>query len=68
MSDFDRMREQQHMDPDRNEPWQIAKQTEGMDADETRKVAGPDWDSDIEGDVGDADVQEGTPERPDRPA
>ncbi len=51
MSDFDEKREQQHMDPDANEPWQIVKQTEGLDADETRRVAGPDWEPGTQGDV-----------------
>lgn len=58
MSEFDKMRDEQHMDPEANEPWQIVKQTEGMDADETRKVAGPDWDPSVRGDVNERDVEE----------
>ncbi len=54
-SDFEKQREAQHMDPDSNEPWQIVKQTEGLDADETRKVAGPDWEPGTQGDL-DADT------------
>lgn len=57
MDDFERKREEQHMDPELNEPWQIAKQTEGLDADETRRVAGPDWEPGTEGDVQDEDVE-----------
>ncbi len=51
MNDFDRQRDEQHLDPDANEPWQIVKQTEGLDADETRRVAGPDWEPGVSGDV-----------------
>ncbi len=65
-SDLEKQRESQHMDPDGNEPWQIVKQTEGLDADETRKVAGPDWEPGTQGDL-DAETAEhsgGTMGRP----
>ncbi|HEX8938823.1 MAG TPA: hypothetical protein VF763_01560 [Candidatus Limnocylindrales bacterium] len=34
-----------------DEPGQLTRQTEGLDADEIRRVAGPDWPAGTQGDL-----------------